>query len=274
MSVRAPGPPNWASLTWLLTALTALGQLSISMYAPSLPAIAAGLDTTAGMVQVTLSVFLISFAVSQLVLGPLSDRYGRRRVLLGGLAVFAAGSLACALAGGIEALVAARAVQAFGACAGASVGRAVVRDLFDRDEAARVMAVMGMAFAAAPAAGPIVGGYLQAAFAWPAVFLFLAALGGVLLMLSAWHLPETNRDRDPDAMRPARMAATYRMIACNRSFLGYSLPPMAWVGGMLAMHACMPFLLIQSLGVSPTAYGWLTLSTVVAFWGTGWAWSG
>ena len=120
------------ALTLLLTALSAIGQLSISMYAPSMPAIGVALGTTAGMVQVTLSVFLLTFALAQLAYGPLSDRFGRRGSLLAGLVVFVCGSLACALAPTIETLIAGRVLQAAGACAGASVSRAVVRDLFER----------------------------------------------------------------------------------------------------------------------------------------------
>jgi len=260
MNPLATGP-----LTLLLTALSAIGQLSISMYAPSMPAIGVDLETSAGMVQVTLSAFLFTFAAAQLVYGPLSDRFGRRRILLVGLVLFVAGSVACALAPTIETLIAGRALQAIGACAGASVSRAVVRDLFERDEATRVMAAMTMAFTVAPAVGPILGGYLQAAFDWHAVFAFLALLGAGLLAIANVRLPETNTRRDPLATRPDRVVATYAGLLINRAFLAYVLPSVAMIGGMLTMHASLPFLLIGSLGVSPTAYGWLTLITVAAF---------
>jgi DHA1 family bicyclomycin/chloramphenicol resistance-like MFS transporter len=253
------------ALTLLLTALSAIGQLSISMYAPSMPAIGVALGTTPGMVQVTLSVFLLTFALAQLVYGPLSDRFGRRRSLLVGLVLFVAGSLACALAPTIETLIAGRVLQAAGACAGASVSRAVVRDLFEREEAVRVMAAMTMAFTVAPAVGPILGGYLQAAFDWHAVFAVLAILGAALLATANARLPETNRHRDPLATRPGRMASTYAGLLANPAFLAYVVPSTAMIGGMLTMHASLPFLLIGSLGVSPTAYGWLTLITVAAF---------
>lgn len=252
-------------LTLLLTALSAIGQLSISMYAPSMPAIGAALGTTAGMVQVTLSVFLITFALAQLVYGPVSDRFGRRRVLLVGLVLFVAGSIACALAPSIETLIAGRMLQAVGACSGASVSRAVVRDLFEREEAARVMAAMTMAFTVAPAVGPILGGYLQAAFDWHAVFAVLALLGAGLLATASVRLPETNRHRDPLATRPDRIVSTYAGLLSNPAFLAYVVPSTAMIGGMLTMHASLPFLLIGSLGVAPTTYGWLTLITVAAF---------
>jgi predicted MFS family arabinose efflux permease len=134
-----------------------------------------------------------------------------------------------------------------------------------REEAVRVMAVMTMAFTVAPAVGPILGGYLQAVFDWHAVFAVLAMLGAALLATANARLPETNRHRDPLATRPGRMASTYAGLLANPAFLAYVVPSTAMIGGMLTMHASLPFLLIGSLGVQPTAYGWLTLITVAAF---------
>ncbi|MBM3518142.1 MAG: multidrug effflux MFS transporter [Alphaproteobacteria bacterium] len=124
----------------LVSAVIALGQFSTSIYMPSLPAMTLDLGTTGTAMQLTLTVYLAGFALSQLALGPLSDRVGRRPVLLGGLAVYVAAGIACALARDVGELIAARLVQSVGACAGAVVGRAIVRDLYDRGEAARVMA--------------------------------------------------------------------------------------------------------------------------------------
>jgi DHA1 family bicyclomycin/chloramphenicol resistance-like MFS transporter len=127
------------------------------------------------------------------------------------------------------------------------------------------MAVMAMAFTVAPAAGPILGGYLQAAFDWHAVFVALSALGAVLLIVTLVTLPETNRAPDPMATRPGRVAGTYAGLARHPAFLAHVVPATALVAGMLTMHATLPFLLIDRLDHSPTQYGWLTLITVGAF---------
>jgi DHA1 family bicyclomycin/chloramphenicol resistance-like MFS transporter len=260
MSARPFGP-----VTWLLTALISMGQMGIAMYAPSMPSIAVAMGTGPGAVQLTLSVFLVVFAGSQLIYGPLSDRFGRRRVLMTGIVVFAAGSAACAFAPTIGALIAGRAVQAFGACAGAVVGRAMIRDLYDREQAGRVMAVMGMAFAVAPALGPIIGGKLEAAFGWQSSFLFLAGVGAVLLSVSAAKLPETHTDRDPDGLRPGRIAANYLAVLRDRTFLAYLMPTVGFLAGLFTLYAELPFLLIRTLGVRPEFYGYLTLVSVVSF---------
>ena len=159
----------------LLTALVAFGAISTDLYLPSLPAIGAGFAADISQVQLTLSVFLVGFAVSQAVYGPLSDRFGRRPVLLGGLSIYLIASLACMTAPGIGSLIAWRFVQALGACTGVVLGRAIVRDVYGREGAARMLSYMGMAMALAPALGPILGGYLQVWFGWRANFAGFAA---------------------------------------------------------------------------------------------------
>lgn len=252
-------------ITALATAIVALGPLTMSIYGPSMPAIAVALDTTGGMVQLTLTVYLIGFALAQLVYGPLSDRFGRRRLLILGLVVYVLGSAACALAGSIEMLIAARLVQAAGACAGPALGRAMVRDVFARHEAARVLAVVGMALALAPAVGPVLGGHLQSWFDWEAIFVLLGAAGLVLLLAVARSLPETNRHPDPDALRPARIARNYLGLLRHPVFLGYLGPAAVTLGGLFTFMAVAPFLLIDGAGLSPRQYGWTSLPIVGAY---------
>jgi DHA1 family bicyclomycin/chloramphenicol resistance-like MFS transporter len=145
----------------LLTALAALGQFASNVYAPSLPSVASDLQTSAAGVQLTLAVFLAAFAAAQLVYGPLSDRWGRRPIVLAGLAVFLVGTLACAVATDLAGLLGARVVQATGAAAGVVVSRAATRDAFDGPELTRALATVTIAFAAVPGLTPLLGGVIE-----------------------------------------------------------------------------------------------------------------
>src|SRR5262245_58704306 len=151
------------------------------MALPSLPATARALDARPATMQLTVTLFLAGFALAQLVHGPLSDRLGRRRVLLGGLSVYVIGGLACWVAPSARLLVAARVLQALGAGSGPVVGRAVIRDLYAPERAARVLGYMGTAMALTPILAPIVGGVVHVAFGWRAVYLALAAFGALFL---------------------------------------------------------------------------------------------
>src|SRR5258706_2602561 len=143
--------PNGLAITALLTAVVALGPISTDLYLPSLPGLLRHFDADVSEVQLTLSVFLVGLAVGQLVYGPLSDRFGRRPVLIGGMLIYVAASIACALAPSVPALIAARLVQAIRACARPVVCRAVVRDVHRRESAARTLSYIGAAMALAPA---------------------------------------------------------------------------------------------------------------------------
>jgi len=227
-----------------------IGSLSIDMALPSLPAAADDLGARPESMQLTVTLFLATFALVQLVHGPLSDRVGRRRVLLGGLAVYALGGLACWAAPTARLLVAGRLLQALGAGSGPVVGRAVVRDLYEPSEAARILGYMGTAMALTPILAPIVGGLVHVAFGWRAVYLVLAACGAVFLGVAALLVPETNRQRDR-----GRLATSTAELLTDRGFLGYTLVVALMFGGQFAFISGSSFVLIEVLGVTPDVYG-------------------
>ncbi len=263
--------PQGRFLIALLTALTATGPFAISIYLPSLPSVAATLEADIGQVQLTLTVFLVGFAVAHLVYGPLADRFGRRPVLLGGLLLFTLASAACALAPTVEALTATRLLQAIGACAGPVMSRAVVRDLFERDQLARVMAWIGTALALAPAAAPVIGGYLEVWFSWRASFLF-TTLYGALLTLIVWRrLGESAPELRRHAGFLRGVAADYLKLFRSPDFLAHSAVIGFGFGALYAYMAATPIVVIDVIGVSPDAYGLLSLIGVAGYAGGSYA---
>lgn len=247
--------PDSLSIRVLLTALVAFGPLSTDLYLPSLPALVRVFDTDVATVQLTLSIFLVGFAVSQLVYGPMSDRFGRRPTLLVGVTIYLAASAVCAMTSSIDALIAARFFQALGACCGPVVARAVVRDVFGRDRAATVLAYMSMAMALAPAVGPMLGGILTEWFGWRANFMLLTVFACGILAAVWSMLGETNAHRDEEALRPGRLAANYLLLMRNRGFVGYVLVVAFSYSGIFSFISGSSFVLIGQLHLTPAQYG-------------------
>jgi DHA1 family bicyclomycin/chloramphenicol resistance-like MFS transporter len=216
-------------------------------------------------VQLTLSLFLAGLAVGQLVYGPLSDRFGRRPVLIVGLAIYVGASFACMLAPTIEFLIALRFLQAVGACVGVVLSRAVVRDVHGREGAARVLSYLSAALAIAPLLGPVLGGYLEIWFGWRANFAVLVAYGIVTLAGVGFFLPETNREPDHGAIAPLRMLATYAMLAGERRYLGYALAATFAYSGIFCFISGSSFVLIDMIGLTPEAYGYAFAAIVVGY---------
>ncbi len=265
IEARIRPAPESLTIGVLLTMIVALGPVSTDLYLPSLPSIEAALATDEPSVQLTLSGFLAAFALCQLVHGPLSDRFGRRPVLLGGLGLYLAASVGCMLAPTIEWLVAGRFLQAIGACVGPVVGRAVVRDVYGRERAAKVLAYMGAAMALAPAVGPVLGGLMQQWFGWQANFALMAAFG-LAAVAGTWVLlGETNRHRNPEATRPGRLLANYRALLRDRSYLGYVAMLTAAYAGLFAFISGSSFVFIGYHGLSETAFGFCFAAAVLGY---------
>lgn len=247
--------PDTLTLTALLALLTAVGPVSTDMYLSSLPDIGRQLNASPAQVQLTLSVFLIGFAVGQIVYGPVSDRYGRRPVLIVALLIYASACLICTFARNIEMLIAARGLQALGGAGGVVLARAVVRDLYSGARAGRELSLMGAIMALAPVVAPPIGGLLQTAFGWRANFFVALAVGLGSAALVWWVLPETLRHRAPEPVSPASMLRVYRAISRHRGFLAHLGMLAASYAGLFAWISGSPFVLQDLYGVSPFGFG-------------------
>lgn len=247
--------PDTLAMTAVLAMLTALGPLSTDFYLPSLPDIVRVMQTDVAGAQATLSAFLFGFAGGQILWGPLSDRLGRRPVLLTGLALFTLATLACALAPSIEALTAARAVQALGASGPIVLGRAMVRDLYEGPRAGRELARMGMIMGLVPAVAPVLGGVLQQAFGWRSTFVASLAFAAVLAAVVGFLLPETLRTRSREPLSLLAIIRGFGTLLQNRAYRVYvALTALAY-GGLFAFISGSSFVLIGIHGLTPAQYG-------------------
>ena len=247
--------PGTFALTALLAALTAIGPLTTDMYLPSLPDIAHQLDASTPQVQFTISAYLIGFAVGQIFYGPVSDRHGRKPVLLGAIVLYCVASLACALSTSIEMLIVARAFQALGGSGGIVLTRAIVRDIYSGARAGRELSLIGSVMALAPVLAPIAGGLLQTGFGWRAVFFALVAAGlagaGIVWLL----LPETLTTRAAEPVSISSMGRSYRVVARHPAYLAYLGITSASYAGLFAWISGAAFVLQGLYGLTPFKFG-------------------
>jgi DHA1 family bicyclomycin/chloramphenicol resistance-like MFS transporter len=245
----------------LLMAMTAIGPATLNILVPALPGLVTRLASDTGTVQLMLSLYLLSLATAQLLLGPLSDRFGRRPVVLAGLALSVVASLAAIAASSIGALIGARVVQAIGASTGIVIGRAIIRDLYERDRAAAMIGLVTTAMVIAPMIAPMIGGILDTAFGWEAIFLFIAAFSGVVLLWAVFVLPET---------RPASVAHTpgmliqeWRALLGNAKFHGYVLCGALGSASFFTFLGGGPYVVVTLMGRSSAEFGvWFALTSL------------
>ncbi|MGC2044128.1 MAG: multidrug effflux MFS transporter [Pseudolabrys sp.] len=247
--------PGTFALTALLAALSAIGPLTTDMYLPSLPDIAWQLDASTPQVQFTISAYLIGFAIGQIFYGPVSDRHGRKPVLLAAIALYCVASLVCALSTSIEMLIVARGVQALGGSGGIVLTRAIVRDIYSGARAGRELSLIASVMALAPVLAPIVGGVLQTGFGWRAVFLTLVAAGLVGVIVVWMLLPETLKARAAEPVSMTSMFRSYRVVARNSSYLAYLGVTSASFAGLFAWISGAAFVLQGLYGLTPFDFG-------------------
>lgn len=270
MSAPAPGtsaPPLMTEreVSVLGGMMVMLGPISLSLYTPAMPTLVTAFGTSIATVKLTLTVFFLGFAVSQLICGPLSDAFGRRPVALGFFGIYLCGSLVAMLAPTISWLIAGRVLQGIGCAAGIALSRALVRDQYTGQASARVMNLIGTMLAIGPAVSPTLGGLLLGFVGWHAIFIAMTAYGLLLVALLAFRVPETNRAPDRALASPAGVAASYRRLLGDRGFLRPALTAGLTLGGIYTLAALLPFILIEKVGLSPTGFGLAMLLQTGAF---------
>ena len=238
----------------LLATISACGPIALNIYLPALPAVQEAFLASVPRVQLTLSVAFLSFAIGLLVYGPLSDRFGRKPVILVGVGVFTLGTLICFAAPTLDWLIAGRAVQAFGSSAGLIVSRAIVSDLYPREKMVRMIAYLTMVMVVAPTVSPLLGSLLLITFGWRSLFIFMAVAGGAILLTAWLLLPET---RALHRRRPTDKSVGSVALALLRrpAFVGYVLQGSVIFSVYLVFISTAPHVMVTGLGRPPTEYG-------------------
>ncbi|OGT70187.1 MAG: hypothetical protein A3I78_05570 [Gammaproteobacteria bacterium RIFCSPLOWO2_02_FULL_56_15] len=249
--------PAYKFLVIMLGMIVAIGPLSIDMYLPGMPAIQESLNSSAGQVQLTLSSFLIGYAIGQLIYGPISDRYGRKPVLLSGITIFALTSMLCAVASNIETLIFLRFLQAAGGGAGVVLARAIVRDYFPADQTARLLSLISIVTLGAPIIAPILGGYLVVWAGWRSIFWTLTGIGILYLLMVSFGIRESHPPEKRKQLDLVTTLHVYLEIVRHRRSLGYILSSSLSATAIFAYIASAPFVFIEIYGVRPDNFGYL-----------------
>jgi len=263
-AARLEGKP----LIFFLTLLAALGMLATNMYLASFPSIGRDLAASPSQVKLTLTVFLLGFAFGQLVIGPLSDMFGRRPLLLMGLALYTITGALCAIATNIDWMIGIRIAQAIGACTGSVIARAVARDLFQGDQLTRSLGMITTLVAVAPGFSPLVGGLIETFAGWRGTFALLAIIGVFATFIVWLRIPETHHARE-SAPGLGEAFASYFELLGKREFLIPGISIACAMAGLFAFFASAPIIFIEQFGVAPLAFGLIPCFTVFAVFAGG-----
>jgi MFS transporter, DHA1 family, multidrug resistance protein len=260
----AGAPERRAPPLWLLALLTLSGTLGMHIFAPALPRAASDLGVGPGVMQLTISLYIFGLAVGQLVYGPISDRFGRRPTLIGGLALYTLAGFAAAAAPGANTLIAARLLQAFGGCAGLALGRAMVRDTAGPRESAKRLAMLNLMVTLGPGLAPILGGALAATTGWRSILVLLCALGASLLIFAWRLLSETAPSLS--TVSAAQLRSDYWSLLKSPRFLGLAIGGGCATTSMYAFIASSPFIIVDELKRSPFDVGPSLAILILGVW--------
>jgi DHA1 family bicyclomycin/chloramphenicol resistance-like MFS transporter len=261
LEARASGPMPWPLLC-LLIAMTGVSSLSLNILVPAIPSLVVKFATEPGNVQLTVSLYLMGLAVAQLVFGPLSDRIGRRPAVLMGLALATAASTLAIFAGTITSLVIWRVLQSLGASTGQTIGRAIIRDLYAREQAASMIGLITSAVVFMPMMAPLIGGILDTLFGWESIFVFSAALAGIVYVWAVVALPETRKVSGVSA-EGSRFFSDLRALAASPPFFGYALCAALGSAPFFSFLAGAPHVVVNMLQRSSAEFGlWFFLPSI------------
>jgi len=244
-----------SELIVLLGALTAFAPVSIDMYLPALPTIGLAFRAEPGHVQLSLAAFFLGLAVGQAFYGPISDRFGRKKPLYAGLVLFAIASAGCALSTSIDMLIVLRFFQALGACSGQVMARAVVRDLFEPRESARVFSLLLLVMGVSPILAPLVGGQILEWFEWRVVFWVITALAVFGLAGVILRVPETHREENKRSLNLGKVFGVYCELVRDRTFIGYAVTGALAMAGLYTYIVATPFVFIELFHVPSNRFG-------------------
>ena len=261
-AVRNEARPTPWRLLALLIAMTGVSSLSLNVLVPAIPGLAAKFQTDTASVQLTVSLYLMGLALAQLVFGPLSDRFGRRPVILAGLALATIASTAAIFAWSITGLIMARVLQSLGASTGQTIGRAIIRDLYDREHAASMIGLVTSVVVLLPMVAPLIGGILDTLFGWESIFVFSALVAGGVFAWAVLALPETRRASiAPDGH--GHFLAEVRALCASPRFFGYALCAGLGSAPFFSFLGAAPHVVVGMLGHSSAEYGvWFFLPSI------------
>ena len=250
----------------LVGLVTSLQAMCTTLTLPALPAIAQGFGTTPDMAQLTISCFLIGVACGQIIAGALSDRFGRRPILLGGIGISVIAGIGCTFSQSIEALIALRFLQGFGGAAGMVLGRAIVRDRFDRERALKAMSTIAAIISIVPMAGPPITGFMMQWMSWRVIYGIITLIGLTLGIMTWMWIAESLKKPDPTATDPRRIAGNCWEMIRRPESVGFMLVGACTYGGLFSFLAIASFITIDTFHLTATEAGWLLGGSSLASW--------
>jgi MFS transporter, DHA1 family, multidrug resistance protein len=256
---------NTIFIGFVLVLLVSNSTFSSDIYLPSLPAMAAYFSITSQLAQATLSVYMLGFALSVLLSGSLSDRFGRKKVLISGLVMHSIASIACVFSPSITILIIARFFQALGGCCGTVLARVIVRDSYDQKASIRMLSSISAGMSVALVVAPIFGGFIQTHFGWRGSFVFITLLSVIILFLTCSFLKETKPENERTLFNVASIISSYALAIKNKNFVCCTLIiSLAW-GAFFSFVCASPFIFIDKYHFKPAAYGMIYGSIIVSY---------
>jgi DHA1 family bicyclomycin/chloramphenicol resistance-like MFS transporter len=249
----------------LLALLSAFTPLSIDMYLPALPTIVRELGSTAGDIQLTLSAFMLAFGFGQIFYGPAGDRFGRRPVILSGILIYIVATAGCAFAAEAGQLVFLRFLEGLAACGSVVLARTMVRDLAERDQAARAISLIMACSSVAPMLAPLIGSQVLVLSGWRSIFWVLAGIGVIGFVFAALRLPETLKPEYRQPLHLGSIVSRFGVLLKHRAFMGYALTSTFQFAALMSWLSGSPFAFIQGYGLSPRTFGVIFALAIVLF---------